>query len=519
MDETKEARIYRLRWWTLTAISVSVLVMVLDTTVMNVALPTIQRQMGATSSELQWMVVAYTMMLGALLMTAGSLGDRIGRGKTLRSGLVIFGITSVGAFLSATAMQLIICRVFMGAGAALMMPSTLSTLTNVFPEKERGQAIGVWAGLNAVGIALGPIIGGSLVQHYNWNSIFGINIPIVIFALILGWFFVPDTRDDQPRKLDIIGNLLSLAGLAMLIYGLVTGGSQGWTDVQVLATLSTSVILIALFIFWEKRTTHPLLELRFFRNPQFSTGICILIIIGLTLNGVIYILTYYMQFVRGYDPLGAGLRFVPFAIGMLFGSVMANGFVRRLGVRPIMATGFFGAAILLVVMSFLRLNSPYWQLGTELFLFSLFLGTIASSVTNVIMGSIPKEKAGVGSAVNTTFQMIAGTIGVSVLGAILASVYGANFQKSASAILGLPATLAQKASDSVGIAIGIANSGQLPAALANSLAQTARLSFMGGWSIIMTISSTIFVIGAIVVLIFMPSRQNTLIQEPGDKEQ
>jgi len=519
MVETKEARIYRLRWWTLAAISVSVLVMVLDTTVMNVALPTIQRQLGATSSELQWMVVAYTMMLGALMMTTGSLGDRIGRGKTLRAGLVVFGIASVGAFLSGTPTQLIICRVFMGAGAALMMPNTLSTITNVFSEKERGQAIGVWAGLNAVGIALGPIIGGSLVQHYNWNSIFGINIPIVISALILGWFFIPDTRDDQPRKLDIIGNLLSLAGLATLIYGLVTGGSRGWTDAQVLATISASVLLIALFIFWEKRTSHPLLELSFFRNPQFSTGIGILIIIGLALNGVIYVLTYYMQFVRGYDPLGAGLRFVPFAIGMLFGSVMANGFVRRLGVKPVMATGFFGAAILLMVMSFLRVDSPYWQLGTELFLFSLFLGSIASSVTNVIMGSIPKAKAGIGSGINTTFQMIAGTIGVSVLGAILASVYAANFLKSAAAIPDLPATLAQKASDSVGVAIGIAKSGQIPAALADSLAQTARLSFMDGWGIIMVISGTIFVFGAIVVLIFMPSRQDTLTHEPGDKKQ
>lgn len=260
MNEAKENRIYQQRWWTLTAISISLLVIVLDTTIMNVALPTIQKQLGATSSQLQWMVIGYTMMLGALLLTTGSLGDRIGRGKTLRAGLIVFGISSVCAFLSTTPTQLIIWRIFMGAGAALIMPSTLSTITNVFPQKERGQAIGVWAGLSAFGIALGPIIGGFLVQHFNWNSIFMINIPIVIIALILGWFFVPNTRDNQPRKLDIIGNLLSLTGLALLIYGLTTGGSRGWIDPTVLGPLFSSLVLLTSFIVWEKHTPYPLLD-------------------------------------------------------------------------------------------------------------------------------------------------------------------------------------------------------------------------------------------------------------------
>jgi DHA2 family multidrug resistance protein-like MFS transporter len=269
MIETKEARIYRLRWRTLATISVSILVLVLDTTVMNLALPTIQRQLNATSSELMWMVTAYTMILGALMLTSGSLGDRIGRGKVLRVGLIVFGIASVGAFLSSTPVQLIVCRLFMGAGAALIMPNTLSTITNIFPEKERAKAIGIWAGLNGLGIVLGPIIGGFMVQHFNWNSIFFINIPVVIVALILGQFFVPDTRDDKPRKLDILGNLLSLAGLAMLIYGLNTGGSRGWTDALVLGTIISSVVLIGLFIFWERRASQPLLDLGFFGIRDF----------------------------------------------------------------------------------------------------------------------------------------------------------------------------------------------------------------------------------------------------------
>jgi EmrB/QacA subfamily drug resistance transporter len=518
VNEAKENRIYQQRWWTLTAISISLLVIVLDTTIMNVALPTIQKQLGATSSQLQWMVIGYTMMLGALLLTTGSLGDRIGRGKTLRAGLIVFGISSVCAFLSTTPTQLIIWRIFMGAGAALIMPSTLSTITNVFPQKERGQAIGVWAGLSAFGIALGPIIGGFLVQHFNWNSIFMINIPIVIIALILGWFFVPNTRDNQPRKLDIIGNLLSLTGLALLIYGLTTGGSRGWIDPTVLGPLFSSLVLLTSFIVWEKHTPYPLLELNFFKNPRFSAGIGILVIIGLALNGVIYILTYNMQFVRGYDPFGAGLRFMPFAIGMLLGSVIANGFVKQFGPKAVMVTGFLGVAVVLIIMSFLKINSPYLQLGLELFFFSLFLGSIASSVTNVIMGSIPKAKAGIGSAICTTFQTVAGTVGVSVLGAILAGIYTANFILVATTIPELPSILVQKASDSIGVAIGIANSGRLPEILANALVQTAKISFMDGWKTVLFISSIIFAIGAFISLKYMPSRKETLMQETGSEK-
>ena len=251
-SETTEARIYRLRWWTLLTIAISVLVTILDTTIITVALPTIQRQLSATSSELLWMVNAYTMILGALVITTGSLSDRFGRGKLLQIGLAVFGLASLGACLSGTPTQLIISRVFMGAGASVILPCTLSTITNIFPENERGKAIGIWAGLNAVGVALGPIFGGLLVEHFEWNSVFMINLPVVVIALVLGRFFVPNTKDDRPRKLDFVGNLLSLGGLSSLIYGLINGGSRGWTDARVLGTIIGSVIIIGLFILWER---------------------------------------------------------------------------------------------------------------------------------------------------------------------------------------------------------------------------------------------------------------------------
>lgn len=511
--ETKESRIYRLRWWILIVICLSVLVIVLDATVMNVALPTIQRELNATNSELLWMVNAYTMVFGALMLTTGALGDRFGRAKILQAGIAIFGLSSIGAYLSGTATHLIIWRIFMGAGAAMILPATLAIITNVFPEKERGRAIGVWAGLNAVGIALGPIIGGALVQNFNWNSIFLINIPVAVIALAAGWFLIPDSRDINPRKLDIIGNILSLAGLSALIYGLINGGSRGWADTQVLATLIGSVVLIALFVLWERRISQPLLEIGLFRNARFSAGIGVLIIMGLGLNGFQYVLTFYMQFVKGYNALGTGLRYLPLAIGILLGAVTADSAVKRLGTKWVMVIGFVGTAILFVFISRFTIVSPFWQLGTELFFSALFLGYILAPVMDAIMGALPKAKAGTGSAVSTVFRMIAGAIGVAVLGAILTSIYASNFLKSAAAIPGLPEALAKKASDSVGAAVGIAGSGQLPPALANALAQTARQSFMDGWQTMGIICCAIFVVGAVVVYRFMPAHREPAPQD------
>ena len=504
LKETREARTYRLRWWILVTIAISVLVVILDATVMNVALPTIQKQLNASSSELLWMVNVYTMILGSVVITFGGLGDRWGRGKLLQSGLLVFGLSSLAAFLSTTPTLLIVSRVFMGAGAAMIMPSTLSILTAVFPENERGQAIGVWAGINAIGIALGPIIGGLLVEHYNWNSIFLINIPVAVVALVLGWFFIPDSKDLHPPKLDLVGNLLSLVGLAALIWGLINGSSRGWTDSAVLAALIGAVVVLTLFVFWERKTSHPLIKLSLFRNPGFSTGISILVIIGLAMNGIIYVLTYYMQFVQNYDPLGAGVRFVPFAVGMLLGAISSAKLVKLWNSRWIIALSYAGTGIVLGLMSLLKADTSFWILGTEFVFFGLLMGCAMAPVTNIIMSSLPKANTGLGSAINNSFRQIAGTIGVAISGAILGSFFTSHFLAFASAIQGLPAQIIQKASDSVGMAVGIARSGQLPAATANSLTQLAHDSFMHGWSAVMLISGGIMICGGILAFILIP---------------
>ena len=513
MAESREARVFRLRWWTLVTVAISILLIVLDATVLNVALPTIQKKLSAASTELLWMVNAYTMVFGALMLTTGSLADRLGRAKLLQAGVVVFGLASVGAYFSGTATHLIVWRVLQGIGGAMILPTTLAIITNVFPEKERPRAIGIWAGLNAVGIALGPIIGGALVQNFNWNSIFLINIPVAAVALVMGIFLVPDSKDSHPRKLDIVGNVLSLAGLASLIYGLINGGSRGWTDAQVLGTLIGGAAILLLFVLWERRVSEPLLEIGFFKDMRFTAGISVIMILGLALNGFQYISTFYMQFVKAYTALGTGLRYIPLAVGLLIGAVSSDRIAKPIGSKWVMTAGFAGTSAVLFAMSGLTAATSYYPLGTELFFLGLCLGLIMAPVTDVIMGALPKDKAGIGSATNTVFRMVSGAVGVAVIGSILSSVYRSNFTRAVSAIHGLTAVISQKGGDSVGAALAISGSGQLPAPVANSLAMAGRQSFMDGWHILAIITGCIALAGVAVVIAFMPARQ----RQPADE--
>jgi Na+/melibiose symporter-like transporter len=277
-------------------------------------------------------------------------------------------------------------------------------------------------------------------------------------------------------------------------------------------------VIISLFILWERRVKEPLLDLRFFGNARFSTGIAILIIMGLALNGVMYVLTYYLQIIHGYTPLSAGLRFIPAAFGMLLGAISADKLVLRFGQKAVMTAGFIGTAAVLFVFSMLKVDSSFWLLGTEEAFFGVFLGFVVAPVTNIIMSNLPKEKTGLGSAINSSFRQIAGTLGVAVLGGILGSVYSSHFLKAAVNINSLPAVLVQKASDSVGVAMGIVRSGQLHGALADKLSLAAKDSFMDGWRVIMLICSCIFIVGAVIVLKFVPSRKEINTDDIGSKE-
>ncbi|MGD9116801.1 MAG: DHA2 family efflux MFS transporter permease subunit [Dehalococcoidia bacterium] len=509
MEALKQTREYRMRWWTLVVIAISILIVVLDSTIVNIALPTLQRELGATIAQLQWIITSYIMVFGALMLTTGSLADRFGRARLLQLGIIVFAGGSAAAAFSGSVWQLIIWRAVMGVGGAMILPATLAIITNVFPREERGKAIGVWAGLNGIGIALGPIIGGLIIDSLQWNWIFLINLPIAAVALILGWFLVPNSRDPNPKRLDIPGTLLSIAALGSLVYGLIQGGDVGWGDPVVIATLAGAAVLIFLFILWERHTDHPMLEISFFKNRRFSAGVGAVCLMALAMIGVTFGLTLYMQFVQGYTALETGLRFVPLAVGMLIGASSADRVVSRLGTNRVIVLGFAGTAIADAFAAFWQVDTAFWQLGVIFFAFGFFLGYIAAPATDAVMGALSEAKAGIGSAMNTVSRMVAGSIGVAVIGSVLSTVYSSSFGKALAALPDVPAEIAAAASDSVGAAVTVAP--QLPAPLNGLLAEAARQSFMDGWQVMAFVTCGMSIVGAIVILKFMPPHHQDLL--------
>jgi EmrB/QacA subfamily drug resistance transporter len=500
----KQTKEYRRRWWTLLAIAVSVLIIVLDTTIVNIALPTLQRELDATMSQLQWISNAYILAFGALMLTMGALGDRIGRKRMLQLGIILFALGSLVASFSHSAGQLIGYRAIMGFAGAMIAPATLAIITNVFPREERGRAIGIWAGLNSIGIALGPIIGGLIIDNIGWKWIFLVNLPVAAVALIAGWFLIPESRDPHSRPIDVLGTILSAAGLGALVFGLIQGDRWGWTDPGILASLVGAAVLLGCFIFWENRTKYPMLDVSFFRHARFSAGVGAVSIMALAMMGVSFGLTLYMQFVRDYTALQTGVRLIPLALGIFIGAGMADRVVSRFGTTLVIFLGFLGTAVMAVVTSFWEVETAYWIIGLVLFGIAFFLGNIAAPAADAVMGALPEERAGIGSAMNSASRIVSGSLGIAVLGTALSSIYTSSFEKAASAFPGINPEIMKAASDSVGAAVTIAD--KLPAGAGDAFAMAASTSFMDGWQVMCYVTCGLCVIGAFVILKYMPSR-------------
>lgn len=508
---------YRRRWWILLVISLSVLVIIISSSVVNIALPTIQRELGSTMSQLQWIANAYMLTFAGLLLTMGSLGDRIGRNTMLQTGIFVFAAANIASLFAESSGFLIAMRALMGVGAAMILPATLAIITNIFPEGERGKAIGVWAGLNSLGIALGPIIGGVLVDKLAWTSIFFVNLPVACVALVAGIILIPNSRGDDNRRIDIVGTLLSCVAMTALIFGLVQAGSWGWGDPAVIGSLSGGVFLLAMFVLWERSTAYPMFEISFFKRHRFSAGVGGVCIMSLALVGITFSLSIFMQFVRGYTALQTGLRLVPLALGIFFGAGSADKVVKGFGTKAAMATGFAGTAVVGFLTSLTTLGSPYWVLGMIFGGLGLFLGLIAAPATDAIMGAIPKEKAGIGSAMNTASRTLAGAVGVAALGSVLNSVYRSSFSRDVPQIGGLSAEIAESAGESVGAGIIIAS--RLPAETGSAVATLARESFMDGWRVMAYIACALSVAGLLFILKLMPSNPTVTETLESNQEQ
>jgi EmrB/QacA subfamily drug resistance transporter len=451
------ATIHRRRWFTLATLCLSLVIIVMDNTILNVAIPSLVRDIGATNSQLQWIIDGYTLVFAGLLLTAGSLGDRFGRKRALRVGIVVFALGSVLSAMAGNPAQLIATRSLMGVGGALIMPSTLSILTNVFRDpRERGRAIAIWAGCAGVGVALGPVLGGLLLEHFAWHAVFWVNLPIAAAALIAGHFFVPESKDPTAPRLDPLGAGLSIIGLGSLLFAVIEGPSQGWTSDLVLGAFAVGLGGLVAFIVWELRCDHPMLDISFFRNRRFTAANMAITLVFFALMGSLFLLTQYWQFVQGYSPLEAGVRLLPHAAVMMVMSPLSARFVERFGTKKVVTTGLATIALALLALSMIEPGSSYLRVISNVCLMGLGMALVTAPATESVMGSLPREKAGVGSAVNDTTRQMGGAMGVAVIGSLVASVYAGQMTDVARTF-GLDPAQASSAKESLGGALSVAS--------------------------------------------------------------
>ena len=406
-------------------LALSLLVISLDNTVLNLALPSIAKDLGSSASALQWIVDGYLLVFAGLLLTMGSIGDRFGRKRTLQVGLAIFGMFSLAAALSRSTSSLIAMRAIMGFGAAAIMPSTLSIITATFRNnKERAQAIAIWAATFALGSGIGPLVGGWLLEHFNWSSVFFINVPVVFVALIGGFFFIHDSRDGNPRRVDAPGFVLSIAGLFSLVYAIIQAGSDGWGATNVLWAFAAAAVLLGAFAFWERRSANPVLPLQFFKNMSFTGANLALTLVAFALMGAFFFMGQSLQTVMGFTPLQSGVRLLPMAFFSFVSAILSARIAARLGTKFTVSLGIMLAAAGFFYFSqTLNAATTYGQLVIGMCIISVGIGITMSPATNSVMGSVPVNKAGVGSAMNDTTRQVGGALGVAILGTLLNSTY------------------------------------------------------------------------------------------------
>jgi DHA2 family multidrug resistance protein-like MFS transporter len=492
------------RWVILGVMVISLLVVVLDNTVLNVALRTIadpQRGLGATQSQLEWAINSYTLVFAGLLFTAGILADRFGRRVSLMAGLGIFGLASLASAYASTPGQLIGARALMGLGAAAVMPATLSIIANVFEPRERGRAIGVWAGAVGLGVAIGPIVGGLLLEHFWWGSVFIINVPIVIAGIVAVAVIVPESRDPRPGRIDVFGVLLSIIGLSLLTYGVIKGGEDGFGDTYAWGSIAVALLVLAGFVFYELRLEFPSLDVRLFANRQFSASTGVIGLIFFAAMGSMFFGAFYLQLVRGYGPLASGALFLPFAAGQMIFAPRSAAMVKRYGPKAVSTIG-----LLLVTLgqaSWLIIDgaTPIWVVALAFFITGVGMANVMPPATEAIMSVLPREKAGVGSAVSNTIRQLGGALGVAALGAVLSSAYRGHLGAGTD---GLPAAAAEAAKQDISGAYAVAqqagpNGAQLIAHANDAFVTAMHYSAIG--------AVIVGLLGALVAGLWLPGKR------------
>jgi EmrB/QacA subfamily drug resistance transporter len=489
----------------------------LDTTIVNVALPTLVRELHASNSQLQWVVDAFNLLFAASVLAAGTLSDRFGRKGMLLAGLSVFGLASVAGGLTDSPGQLIAARSVMGIGAAMVFPSTLSLLSNVFTERqERARAIGLWGAITGVAIALGPIVGGWLLELSDWRSIFFAMAPIAAVAGGLAARYVPTSRDPHAPATDRAGVVLSTAMVGLLVYTIIEAPNHGWGSGRTIGSFALTAVLAAAFVAWERRTEHPMLDVSLFRNPRFTAASVSVAISFFALSGFIFLVTQYFQFLKGYGPLSTGVRLLPVASSVAISSVLGARLAVRIGTKIIVSTGLFLMSAFYVWVTTAATGTSYTTIAVQMVVLGTGMGLTSAPATEAIMGVVPRAKAGVGSAVNDATRLLGGTLGVAVIGSVYASLYAGRLTSALP--VGVPSTIARTAHESVGAALTVA--GQMAhaghPALAAAIHDAASSAFFDGFHTANVVAAGVAATGAVIALALLPAHPTVRADDAPD---
>jgi len=494
-------RVGRGRWLALGALVLSGLVLGLDTTILVTALPTLSAKLGATTDQLQWMSTAYTLALAGLMLPAAVLADRYGRRLLLMAGLLVFGVSSVVASQLSSANGLIFMRALMGAGGAVILPLMLAILPTIFAEDERRRALALAGAGVFLGLPLGPLVAGYLLTHYDWGSIFLINGPVVVLALLGVGFFVPESKDPEAHSLDWIGAVLEVVGVTALVYGIIEEPLKGWTDPQVLVPLVGGAILIAAFVGWELRLRVPLVDLRLFLNPRFAWATAAFTMVGFGLTGAMFILTPYLQVVQGNDAQETGIRLLPMIAAVFVGALASDRLTARLGTKVMVAGGLLISAAGLVLLSRVGPDTGYGLVAAGLAVTGVGISLAMIPALDSILGALPVAQTGAGNALTRVLQNIGASFGVAIMGSVLNSAYRASLSGH---LVGLPTQVSDGALSGVAVAAAIAT--RIPAPLAVPLRHAAYDAYAVGMAQVLVVSAGLLAAVAVLIALFLPAR-------------
>ena len=511
MAATPAAAPHSARWLILAVLATGQMLVMLDISIVNTAIPSIARSFQASSSTLQWIVDSYALLFAGLLLLSGALGDRFGRRRLLGLGLLVFIAASIGASLSNTATMLIMMRGVQGVGAAMAMPQTLSILTAVFPREERSRALGLWTAALGLGTAAGPLVGGALVDAIDWSAVFWVPAPVAALAF-LGLRIVPESRSEGQQKLDLPGAALGTIAMIALVYGVIEGHGAGWASAEIIAAFGVAGGTAVTFLFVESRAESPIVPLKFFRSRDFNGSLVVLFLTFFALLSVMFFLSQYFQLVQGHSAFQSGLRLLPTAIAMMVTAPIAGRLIPVLGPKILIATAMASAVGVLLFLTQLDVSTPYWQIGVALGIFGMGGGLAMPTVTDTTMAAVPVNEAGRASGVSNAGRQLGGAIGIAALGTLAASLYTTTVGNDLAGLL--PAALVDQVADGIGAAAVVARG--LDAETAGLVLAATQPAFVDAITTVFLIGSVFMVLALLATLVLIPLRQRTTQMSDGE---